>query len=267
MDIPCLSSINRIKRRYHTGEEPVLVECNDRHSYICKYMRSSSSAFKLACELVGTILAKIWGINIPEPAFVRIKRIDWPHYGSINFSAPSFGTRIIPEAIDITAVSYAKIKESDSLRRQLILIALFDIWIGNEDRNFHNSNLLYNLQSHNLIAIDHGCIFNTATFDYNLSLLTSNETILQSDLAYHIFKGIFLDQLVSMIEELRIHYGKSVSLSREACNSIVGQLPSEWNVPADMVVRKLTQLFDPVWEENCWNAFLEMIRDCKYVQN
>ncbi|MDE6682916.1 MAG: hypothetical protein K2J87_05770, partial [Muribaculaceae bacterium] len=211
------------------------------------------------------ILAERWSIVTSEPAFVRIKRGDWPHYSSINFSAPSFGTRIIPEAIDITAVSYAKIKESDSLRRQLLLIAMFDIWVCNEDRNFHNSNLLYNLRTRDLIAIDHGCIFNTASFDFKLSLLTSNETILQSDLAYHLFKGISPDQLESMIEELRKHFRKSVCLSANSVDSIIAQLPPEWNVPADMVVRKLAQLFDPVWEDNCWNAFLEMIGDCDYV--
>ncbi|MDE6410661.1 MAG: hypothetical protein K2K81_10545 [Muribaculaceae bacterium] len=68
-----------------------------------------------------------------------------------------------------------------------------------------------------------------------------------------------------MIEELRKHFRKSVCLSANSVDSIIAQLPPEWNVPADMVVRKLAQLFDPVWEDNCWNAFLEMIGDCDYV--
>jgi hypothetical protein len=53
MKIPTLSSIKTIEQQYQTGENPVLVLCSDKNAYICKYMRSSGSAYKLACELIG----------------------------------------------------------------------------------------------------------------------------------------------------------------------------------------------------------------------
>ena len=52
MKIPQLHSLKTIERKYNTGEEPVLVVCSDLNSYICKYMRSSSAAYKLVCELI-----------------------------------------------------------------------------------------------------------------------------------------------------------------------------------------------------------------------
>lgn len=42
-----LESIKEIGHNgvYDTGEKPVLVMCSDTNAYICKYMRSSTSAY------------------------------------------------------------------------------------------------------------------------------------------------------------------------------------------------------------------------------
>lgn len=53
-----LYSIKSIEKTFNTGEEPVLVACNDHNSYICKYARYSGSANKLVCELMGTVIAQ-----------------------------------------------------------------------------------------------------------------------------------------------------------------------------------------------------------------
>lgn len=75
--IPVVNSIKAIEHLYRTGEEPVLVLCSDMESYICKYMRSSSAAYKLVCEYIGTQMAKSWQIETPDVAFVRIKQEHW----------------------------------------------------------------------------------------------------------------------------------------------------------------------------------------------
>lgn len=77
MTIPSLKSIKPIERQYSTGEEPVLVLCSDMNSYICKYMRSSTSVYKLVCELTGSLMAKAWNSGTPNIAFVRIKPEHW----------------------------------------------------------------------------------------------------------------------------------------------------------------------------------------------
>ena len=53
MRIPVVNSIKVIEHLYRTGEEPILVVCSDLKAYICKYMRSSSAAYKLVCEFIG----------------------------------------------------------------------------------------------------------------------------------------------------------------------------------------------------------------------
>ncbi len=51
MAISTIESVKVIEQQFNTGEEPVLVTCSDMNTYICKYMRSSAAAYKLACEL------------------------------------------------------------------------------------------------------------------------------------------------------------------------------------------------------------------------
>lgn len=72
MEIPTLYSAKRIERQFYTGEEPVMVMCSDVNLYVCKYMRSSATAYKLACELIGATLAKKWQLTTPDIAFINI---------------------------------------------------------------------------------------------------------------------------------------------------------------------------------------------------
>ena len=52
--IQFVESVKIIEQQYRTGEEPVLVMCSDKKNYVCKYMRTSSAAYKLSCELIGS---------------------------------------------------------------------------------------------------------------------------------------------------------------------------------------------------------------------
>lgn len=57
--ISVIDSVKKIEQQFRTGEEPVLVMCSDVNLYVCKYMRSSAAAYKLACELIGARMAKV----------------------------------------------------------------------------------------------------------------------------------------------------------------------------------------------------------------
>ena len=71
MAMQTLYSAKRIEQQFHTGEEPVMVMCSDVNIYVCKYMRSSATAYKLACELIGAKLAKAWRLTTPDIALVK----------------------------------------------------------------------------------------------------------------------------------------------------------------------------------------------------
>ncbi len=267
-----LHSIKGIDKTYNTGEEPVLVACNDHNSYICKYSRYSGSANKLVCELMGAVFAKQWRLNTPEIAIVKVKHEHVPYNmnGSF-FSKPILGSLQQPNVVDITPATIPLIYPSDKLCQQLMQIALFDLWLSNEDRNANNANLMYDMVRDNLIAIDYGCCFNTATFDYPLSLLTESESILCSDLFIHLAGNTSHERIRQMADVLLnvdfpsyIHECKTglvvVQSDEEANKELVCDfIPSAWNIDRIRLSNKIEELLGEEWIVRVKNGFLETL--------
>lgn len=258
MPIPLLDSVKSIERQYFTGEGPVLVMCSDKNAYICKYMRSSFAAYKLVCELIGAQMAMAWHLNTPEIAFVKIRPSHWSKGSN---TALSIGSKKKESVVDITPSTYREVKSSATTRMQLLKIALFDFWMANEDRNANNANLLYDVEQEDLISIDYGCIFNTATFEFPLSQLTSTDTILYSDLFQSLTQDKPHTSVQAMVKPLRNYYMTCVNRSRQLFPQIVKTLPKDWNVPSDVVEKKMEQLFDSEWIEGVWQNFNECLTE------
>lgn len=260
--IPFVESVKIIEQQYRTGEEPVLVMCSDKKNYVCKYMRTSSASYKLSCELIGSMMAMAWELPTPQAAFVNIKQGHWSGKNlSHSLSAPAFGSQFIERVCDVTPSTYTKIAPSVSILRQLMQIALFDFWIANEDRNANNANLIYDVDLGRLIAIDYGCILNTATFDYPLSQLTSTDTILWSDLFQHLANGVERKQIDCIVCDLQKKYQKWLNNSSRQVSCILKEMPSQWHVPTDIVKKKLAHLFDSDWTTGVWNNFVECLKE------
>ena len=262
MAIQTLYSAKRIEQQFHTGEEPVMVMCSDVNIYVCKYMRSSSVAYKLACELIGAKLAKTWQLNTPDIALVKICPAHWDGLNtSHNISAPSIGSQWLDGMVDITPSTYGKVHATEEILRQLMKIALFDFWVANEDRNANNANLMYDVVHNQLVSIDYGCIFNTATFDYPLSQFTSTDTILWSNLFQHLLSGADQQTVCSIVVNLKAEYAESLLQSKQVTTEIIEAMPQEWNVPIEVVSTKLEQLHEKKWIADTWNNFVECLNE------
>jgi len=269
--IPLLHSSKKIERRFYTGEEPVLVECSDRNSYICKYSRFAGSAYKLLCELLGATLAHDWRLHTPDIAIVNIQQQHVPQDMSGSwFTLPSLGSRLQNNAIDITPSSIKQIPSSERLCEQLLRIALFDCWIANEDRNANNANLMYDVENNNLVAIDFGCSFNTATLNYPLSQLTETDSILSSDLFNHIASFVTkkrINQLAAILCTIDmpsfLHDAQitTSSIQMWETDPILQMIPSEWNINHKIVDNKLDELLSDEWVANVKENFLEILND------
>ena len=260
--IQFVKSVKIIEQQYRTGEEPVLVMCSDKKNYVCKYMRTSSAAYKLSCELIGSMMAMAWKLPTPQVAFVNIKQSHWSGRTlSHSLSAPAFGSQFIEKVGDVTPTTYSEISPSVSVLRQLMQIALFDFWIANEDRNANNANLIYDVISGKLIAIDFGCILNTATFDYPMSQLTSTDTILWSDLFHHIANGVEREQIDQIVGELEKDYHTWLSSSLQQTSVILEEMPEQWHVSTAVVKEKLNQLFDSDWTTGVWKNYMECLKE------
>jgi hypothetical protein len=262
MAMQTLYSAKRIEQQFHTGEEPVMVMCSDVNIYVCKYMRSSATAYKLACEFIGAKLAMTWRLNTPDIALVNIRPAHWDGINiSHSLSAPSIGFRWLDRVFDITPSTYSKVPAKVETLAQLMKIALFDFWVANEDRNSNNANLMYDVAREQLVSIDYGCIFNTATFDYPLSQLTSTDTILWSDLFHHLAQAADRQTVLAMADRLKADYDECLSQISIIATEIMDEMPKEWKVPAETLKEKLDQLSDEHWTVAVWQNFMDCLNE------
>ena len=257
MVISKVNSIELITRQYSTGERPVLVECDDFCTYVCKYPLSPAISYKLFSEMAGSIFAQVWGLNTPNIALVNIRKEHWPSAKSAPYPfAPSIGSRLITGVIDLTPNSTTIYNDATSILNNLLDIALFDFWIANEDRNANNMNLMYKPESSQIISIDYGCIFNTSMYDYPLSQLTFTDSILTSDL---------FDNLIGEKKGLNIitkqDFLNRVSKCHKEMDSIIDHTPLEWKIPYDVGRNKLSQLFESKWLNEVWENFLDCLNE------
>lgn len=261
MPIPLIHSVKTIEKRYSTGEKPVLVVCSDKKSYICKYIQFSAAAYKLICELIGSQMAKAWKINTPDTAFVQIYSQHWLSAMQLPNSMLAFGSCILPSVVDITPSTYLQIVPEKKQLYQLLKIALFDFWIANEDRNINNANMLYDVENLDIISIDYGCIFNTATFDFPLSQLTTTDTILFSGIFSHLIRNTSEKDLWEKVNVLEKEFQVYIKESRRQVKFIKDAIPDMWNIDTLMVDNKMSELFEPRWLEDIWRNFVECIKD------
>lgn len=256
------SSIRPIKHQYSTGEEPVLVDCSDQKTRVCKYSRSSGSAYKLVCELVGAKMSEGWLLGCPKVDFVSVKRAHIPDNVSPHFfSLPCVGCEFIQGVVDITPTSYHKVPATDETLMQLLRIALFDFWMANEDRNANNANLMYDIQNECLVPIDNGCILNTATFEYPLSQLTNTDSILSADIFAHLTRSKSQNEVVSLLPMLDNYYNKSLDRCAKITENIIVNIPEQWKIPQSIIQSKLDELFTENWTTLVWENFVECLNE------
>lgn len=125
----------------------------------------------------------------------------------------------------------------------------------------NNANLMYDMAREQLVSIDYGCIFNTATFEYPLSQLTSTDTILWSDLFRHLLQGTDQQTVLSIVNRLKIDYNDCIARSGLMTTEIVSEMPQEWKVSTETVEEKLAQLFDEQWIVTIWNNFINCLNE------
>jgi hypothetical protein len=226
-----LYSIQTSVKVFETGgSRPVLITCNDMNDYVCKYNIGPGAATRLACEFISASFLKIWGIKVPDFALVNISREHIPSNFNIHgyyFDTTCFGSKYLKGVEDVNNFTDAiktSHRKSFLNRRDLYYIALFDIWLANEDRHHNNYNLLidYNNQR-DFIPIDHEAIFNSRVFNNPICELTYEDSLISSPLMLKIFGKKSISK--KEIEEIRNNFHSFVNQCQQNLVTILSQLP------------------------------------------
>jgi len=143
-------------------------------------------------------------------------------------------------------------------------IALFDIWLSNEDRNHNNFNLLLSKSSEKFYffyAIDHVNIFNTSSLSHGLYEISVNESILKTELAKILFsKNKNTKKIVTNLVE---NFYLCTDKCKDSIDEIFAKIPASWDLDLVTLWSTLKQtIFTEDWLKTCDNTFREYVQSC-----
>lgn len=206
-----------ITDKYETFHHPLKVLDEALDPYVFKYptnLKDNSIAKEFICHF----LLKAWKIPTPEIAILSTPYELLENCNLLNNrekqiinNSVCFGSKMLLHSTDMN--SFINAKNVVALRKiknpkDLLKIALFDIWVENEDRKPTNNNLLLNPvgDSFEINAIDHAFTFSTQDFKelkYSTVNFSVNESILSSPLGESIIKNQIWDKdNYSMLEKM-----------------------------------------------------------------
>lgn len=261
-----LNTIHKPDKVYPTAGNPILVTCNDFQDWVCKHSRDAS---KLINEFLGSSFASIWDLNTPEICLINVKREHIPpNIQGINFEKPCFGSKYIQSSKEIddtvlTTFADAAFRRKILNKEDFLMIALFDIWLSNEDRNHNNSNLLLDFSNPNemcFTVFDHDAIFNSNALHRGMYQINDFDSLIYAPLANILFRRD--RNLVKVVDNLVKKFYLCARKCEKNIANIVAPIPMEWESDKPFLEKQLrTNLFTKEWLSSCENTFRTLIQE------
>lgn len=270
-----LQTIESIHKIFDTsGSHPVLVTCDDRQDWVCKYDQHPIYLFN---ELIAADFARIWNIRVPETALITVKEEHipddmLPQLQKMWFKKECFGSLFHQDAKEIDLSMLPLFRERTfrtkvKNKSDFLKIALFDIWLSNDDRNHNNFNLLLSTEAgntHFFYVIDHVGIFNSSSLKLGIYELSCDDSIIKTDLARILFSKN--KKIKYIVEDLVEKFYLCVLECKNQLPEILSQVPASWNLDLPLLEKQIREsIFTDEWLKTCENTFREFIQS--YIQN
>jgi hypothetical protein len=251
---------------FDTSMGTAKVKTNATYGFL-KAMGNRQGPHALACEYVGTALARWFGLSVAEPAVMRLEEVDcYPlPRGARTAPGPAFISRYVPGHTWGRST-----EELDRLenRRDITRLVVFDTWVQNcdrhppdlETRNPNYANVwLADTDTPNvsrLYAIDH-----THCFDRHPELTPRLSEIgrVRDEGVYGLFP-----EFVPYIDRGELAWCKAMlqSLKEQMVRGVVDGIPPEWDVSkragdalVELIVKRAAHLaskIDKGWGVSWW---------------
>ena len=241
MTLARLHSIQVVREVIPTsGSEPLKVLCSDMYWYVVKYPSPDSRG--LFREYLAHEFLKCWDIPTPEAAIVMIREDDISddllasRRNRINLAMPCFGSRWLANAEELKPSFVEKSRSTLAHydREDFLRIALFDLWLANEDRTENNPNLLISAPNDGFfrfVAIDHVNIFNSGRTSGPIAELTLEDSLLSSHYQKELFP--WSKKMKGETEEILGEFPYFVGLCASAFPEILETSPPEWRIETE----------------------------------
>ena len=262
-------------KEYETdGHSPLLYLADDYTPYVTKCIQTNSIDYYIINEFFCHYLLKCWSLQTPDIAAIKINKNNLPDNISARhkphyYDTICFGSQLHDNVIELQSFITSSKKVSQkriSNAHDIFLIALFDIWVQNEDRKPTNNNLILVPNKNKLIltAIDHAYSF--SSLDYpslktNSLSFSYNDSILHSDFGTSFVKLCNINK--AWFDDSSKLYYLCIEKSKAEFYSIANAVPQELKFSADLQKCLYDFLFNEERIKQAFFLFVEVVKEIK----
>lgn len=233
----------------HQNSVPMLFLCDDFELYFCKSLLDNQDYDFLVYELLGSHMAKYFGIATPDIAFVQFDEQSMgSSYFRYNFNLEHgtiiFGSKNIGRNDHLDKTGKFKIKNSKQFSKinnpeDILKIALMDCHLNNCDRNSDNYNLLFQTEQQRFYAIDHAAIFGGPALKSRFvpkGEPSLGQKLLGSYLLHNTLKYITLENIQKIVDNYFSQCDSNLGIEIE---NVFSLLPKSWEISEGLKERVL----------------------------
>ncbi|MBN2805795.1 MAG: hypothetical protein JXR22_03985 [Prolixibacteraceae bacterium] len=271
-----LYSIEPIQKVFQTQMEPVLVRCNDWQYYVCKHSKHTPCD-TLFNEFLAARFLAIWGVEVLDPFIVQIK--------SEHLPDKYYSGKLQPASLQQSLIGFMYLKNQKYVTQfesgfkenladrkkivnlnQLVRIALFDLWVGNDDRNWNNYNLLIESKADgfHFIPIDHETIFSGNSLNHGVTIQTENDTLILTDLFKAVITKSYVKELLFDFKTIEKDFYLCVANCKSELDKLLEEVPHDWKISiATKRTAILENIFTPMWLDKVFRYFLIYLKQLR----
>ena len=225
--------IKKVIRPIKNGAtKPYVIECTDGNQYVAKFPGNPDGTRVLINEYVCACLAQMLQLPIPSFELIYINNIEfYSNYleGIELINGTAFCSRMIDKASPVPGYrALSKVSNLDDI----VKILIFDVIIGNNDRN--PGNLLINLKNKSLVMIDHSHVFIYEAI-WDAIQLKKN---IRSEISIgemNQFSFSMLSVEISKVDkEVYKKFKETIkSINKDDIINIIDSIPKDWSITND----------------------------------
>lgn len=212
---------------------PYIIELDNKKKYVAKFPGNPEGDRALINEYVCAELAKIFELPIPNYELVTINDIEsfeqkLPNIKMVNGTVfCSERMESVEPVLDYYVLTRVKNKEA------VLKTLIFDIIIGNDDRN--PGNFLVNFKNQSFVIIDHSHVFNKGVLWNAKSLEELIDTKIDvSKMKKRSFEiSIQMLNIINYEKVIEKYKEKIRSIKEENIINIIENIPQDWTISAE----------------------------------
>ncbi|TVQ76378.1 MAG: hypothetical protein EA358_09550 [Flavobacteriales bacterium] len=270
-----LKTVTLIAKQYPTnGHSPFLVLTEDFERYVLKPPLNSIDKTAIVREFICNQLLSIWQIKTPQAAslclsddlltsdFVKRNK-------SLQQNSTFFGSLYEPNSIDLQIFFGASSKVSQrkiANIADLLDIALFDIWVENEDRKPTNNNIILKPvnRSFQVLPIDNALTFSSMSFESlnpDYVSFSDNDSILYSPLGLSAIRLAKKNRNWVQLAQERFYL--CILDTERNFQQICDYLPTNYSLSSQEAASLKSFLFNPKRNKKVFEQFKYIVSTAK----